>query len=124
LKTSINSKGFISAKWPDCFVTMKDIRAAGNALRLRYNLRPMSMAVLYRLRSNLAEGWLDDKIKRFRRQPEKWRGNPYLAYRQVGPGYCYRPKNADAILTAMFGYRLCKPRGLPSLTRKRRKALV
>lgn len=103
---------------------MKEIHAAGNAMRRRYNLRPMSLAVLYRLRSDLAESWLDDKIKRFRHRPEKWRGNPYLAYRQVGAGYCYRHKNADSILTAMFGYKLGKPRGLPSLVRKRRKVSV
>jgi hypothetical protein len=121
IKISINKKGFISARWSDCFVTMNDIFALGNELRRRSGLRPMSKPVFYLTRMAFADEWLDKRIRLFRHDADKWRGNPYLAYRTVGRGYCFRHKNADHILSAMVGYRLQKPRGRAVAKCKRRK---
>lgn len=124
IKISITKAGRISAGWRDCFATMSDIHAVGNELRVRQGLQPMNIVTLYRLRTSVADAWLDARIRRFRNQPSMWRRNPFLAYRKVGNAYLFKPRNANQLLTVMVGYKLGKPRGLPSLMRKRRKLVA
>lgn len=101
---------FSAPKGCSCRSFMKEIFPQVNAFRKTLGRRKISMTTFYKLRRDAAEAWLDARISQYPRNPDKWRGNPFLANNRNG-GYVFSQKHANAILALAVGCEIAKPRG-------------
>jgi hypothetical protein len=119
---------FVAPKGCGCRSFMREIYEQVNVYRRTLGLRAMAKNTFYKVRQRAAEAWLDERIRKYPRSPDKWRGNPFLANDRNG-GYVFSQRNSNALLAVAVQYKLSKPRGLPAVklqraTAKRRKLLA
>ena len=119
---------FVAPKGCGCRSFMREIYEQVNVYRRTLGLRAMAMHTFYKVRQQAAEKWLDDRINKYPKSPDRWRGNPFLATARNG-GYVFSQRNSNALLAAAVQYKLARPRGLPAVklqraAAKRRKLLA
>jgi hypothetical protein len=101
---------FSVPKGCSCRSFMKEIFPQVNTFRKTLGRRKISMSTFYKLRRDAAEEWLDERISRYPKNPNKWSGNPFLASGRNG-GYVFSQKHANAIFALAVGCTIAKPRG-------------
>lgn len=114
---------FSVPKGCSCRSFMKEIFPQVNAFRKTLGKRRISMSLFYTLRRNAAEAWLDARIAQHPKNPDKWRGNPFLATARNG-GYVFSQKHANAILAMAVGCHVAKPRGRQVAAKRQKLARV